>query len=361
MNFPESYFATYDAMGNLVTDSRRGLQFSYNLANLPCKAEGIATDNAGLTLNYGYLSDGTKTGAALWQMGEDSSGVALDTLMLGGVKYRGSFVYEVDEGGESERLSSIAWSEGRIAVDYSLGAANPFIRDEWHITDHLGSTRMVINLANGGSVMEKNEYLPFGTRLPSTNELAANRYRLAGKEEQRFGTGSSSLDLHLSDFGARYYDPYTARWTTRDPLAGKYPGLSPYNYCAGDPVNLIDPDGNVIKVGGNAVFKKKVYAAVNHMNSHGVGAVLEVLDSKNEVYSIVPGIQNSYYSKTRTITWNPDYMKLDETGKIMHSPTVSLAHELGHAENHAKDKIKYAIDFSTANVSFLNEEEKKCY
>lgn len=246
VNLPESYSATYDAMGNLVTDSRKGLQFSYNLANLPCKAEGIATDNAGLTLNYGYLSDGTKTGAALWQMGEDSSGVALDTLMLGGVKYRGSFVYEVEEGGESERLSSIAWSEGRIAVDYSLGAANPFIRDEWHITDHLGSTRMVIDLTDFGTVIEENEYLPFGTRLPSANELSANRYRFGGKEEQRFGTGSSSLDLYLSDFGARYYDPYTARWTTRDPMAGKYPAWSPYAYCAGDPVNLVDTDGRII-------------------------------------------------------------------------------------------------------------------
>ena len=28
-----------------------------------------------------------------------------------------------------------------------------------------------------------------------------------------------------------------------DPLAEKYPGVSPCAYCAGDPVNRIDPDG----------------------------------------------------------------------------------------------------------------------
>ena len=86
---------------------------------------------------------------------------------------------------------------------------------------------------------ESNEYLPFGTRLDGTLALPENRYRIGGKEEQRFG----GLDLAMSDFGARFYDPFTARWTTRDPLAGKYHSLSPYNYCAGNPVNRIDYSG----------------------------------------------------------------------------------------------------------------------
>ncbi|MBQ6709862.1 MAG: hypothetical protein IJN26_04080 [Bacteroidales bacterium] len=34
-----------------------------------------------------------------------------------------------------------------------------------------------------------------------------------------------------------------ARWTTPDPLAEKYPGISPYVYCNDNPVNLVDPDG----------------------------------------------------------------------------------------------------------------------
>ena len=33
------------------------------------------------------------------------------------------------------------------------------------------------------------------------------------------------------------------RWTSVDPLAGKYPGISPYAYCAGNPINVVDPDG----------------------------------------------------------------------------------------------------------------------
>ncbi len=339
---------TYDALGNQLADSRKGLQFCYNFANLPSRVEGMAgSANAGLTLSYGYLSDGTKT-----------SSVAGTGSGAEGLKYRGSFVYELKEG--EERLSSIGWSEGRIEYVYGLfpvedegGEILEYVEDllevadEWFITDHLGNTRAIVNVMSGDSVIEQNEYLPFGMRLANPScEQNSNRYRFGG------------LDLALSDFGARFYDPFSARWTTRDPLASKYHSWSPYNYCAGNPVNVVDPDGMVIRVGGNTAFKKKVYAAVNHMDTHGVGTVLEYLDGRNEVYSIVPGIQNSYSSNNRTITWNPDYMKLDETGKIMHSPTVSLAHELGHAEDHAKDHAKYSKDSNTANVSFLNEEEK---
>ena len=32
-------------------------------------------------------------------------------------------------------------------------------------------------------------------------------------------------------------------WLSVDPLADKYPSMSPYMYCAGNPVMLVDPDG----------------------------------------------------------------------------------------------------------------------
>ena len=45
-------------------------------------------------------------------------------------------------------------------------------------------------------------------------------------------------------FGARYMDhELTAMWLSVDPMADKYPGISPYAYCAWNPVKLVDPDG----------------------------------------------------------------------------------------------------------------------
>ena len=242
------WFLTYDAMGNLITDGRKGLQFSYNLANLPENVEGTG----GASLTYQYLSDGSK-----WRASANDGPSIL---------YRGSFVYEND--GTSTRISSIAWDEGRIsyhyapepepgdslAVEFGEGVIDSLvvmdslvvedgICDEWHVRDHLGSVRAIAGIGNQiTGVRELNTYLPFGTRIPGSIQAADNRHRFGGKEEQRYGT----FNLGLSDFGARYYDPFTCRWTTRDPMAGKYHSLSPYNYCAGNPGNVVDPDGSII-------------------------------------------------------------------------------------------------------------------
>ena len=41
----------------------------------------------------------------------------------------------------------------------------------------------------------------------------------------------------------RLYDARVGRWLSVDPLLEKYLGMSPYNYCAGNPVKLVDVDG----------------------------------------------------------------------------------------------------------------------
>ena len=46
-------------------------------------------------------------------------------------------------------------------------------------------------------------------------------------------------------FGARYMDhELMTGWLSVDPMADKYPNISPYAYCAWNPVKLVDPDGN---------------------------------------------------------------------------------------------------------------------
>ena len=45
-------------------------------------------------------------------------------------------------------------------------------------------------------------------------------------------------------YGARYYWSETLTgWLSVDPMADKYPSISPYAYCAWNPVKLVDPDG----------------------------------------------------------------------------------------------------------------------
>jgi RHS repeat-associated protein len=41
-------------------------------------------------------------------------------------------------------------------------------------------------------------------------------------------------------YGARYYNPKWSQWYEVDPLAEKYPSLSPYVYCTDNPIRYID-------------------------------------------------------------------------------------------------------------------------
>lgn len=63
------------------------------------------------------------------------------------------------------------------------------------------------------------------------------------------------------DFGARMYDPFTARWTAVDPMAAKYPGHSPFNYCEGNAINRIDPQGDTIVV----LYARNAVGGLGHM------------------------------------------------------------------------------------------------
>jgi len=49
--------------------------------------------------------------------------------------------------------------------------------------------------------------------------------------------------LNTYDYGARQYDPITGRWDRVDPLAEKYPGVTPYGYCEDNPIRYIDKEG----------------------------------------------------------------------------------------------------------------------
>ena len=154
------------------------------------------------------------------------------------------------EGGV-QRLESIGYEEGRIMVTghNDWGMAEEFI-DTWHVTDHLGNVRAVVDITDTGEsvedvmdlILEQNDYRPFGERVDDERMEVdgENRYRFAGKEEQTFLNGT------YSDFGARFYSSDIQRWTTPDPLAEKYYDFSPYSFCANNPINFVDPDGEAI-------------------------------------------------------------------------------------------------------------------
>ena len=69
-------------------------------------------------------------------------------------------------------------------------------------------------------------------------------------------SGENSLDLY--DSHARFYDSMIGRTTSQDPLAEKYSGVSPYLWCAANPIKFGDKNGMYLKgIDGNPVFFDK--------------------------------------------------------------------------------------------------------
>ena len=108
-----------------------------------------------------------------------------------------------------------------------------------------------------GNVLQRFDYYPFGSEsrvwTAGTSTLqSALRYRFGGKEiagqkvSVSTGAPAAAAGSPYLDFGARVYDPRTAAWLSQDPMAEKYYSISPYAYCAGNPVNLVDPTGEDI-------------------------------------------------------------------------------------------------------------------
>ena len=76
--------------------------------------------------------------------------------------------------------------------------------------------------------------------LPMATTMSAYQihYTFTGKEKD------TETGYHY--FGARYYSSDLSIWLSVDPMRDKYPSLSPYNYCAWNPMKLVDPDGREI-------------------------------------------------------------------------------------------------------------------
>lgn len=109
--------------------------------------------------------------------------------------------------------------------------------------DHLGTSTALTDF--NGNAYQFFLNLPFGETM--AQQLGSNYYNSPFK----FNGKELDEETGFYYYGARYYDPKISIWLSVDPLAEKYPNVSPYVYCLNNPINAIDPDGrDVIPVHG---------------------------------------------------------------------------------------------------------------
>ena len=198
-----------DAVGNMTVDGLRGASISYNILNLP---EEVCLGNE--KVSYIYTSAGEKLATRV--------GSSL-------TYYRGPLVYS------GNNLLYLVHPEG-LTRKSTIGFVYYYAK-----RDHLGSTRVLCHASGNTLVADQaTGYYPFGLAHGHGN-LNLNRYLFSGKELQDQSLGGKLLGLY--DFGSRFYDPTLGRWFNVDP---KLEFVSPYGYCANNPVLYIDPNGEDI-------------------------------------------------------------------------------------------------------------------
>ena len=118
----------------------------------------------------------------------------------------------------------------------------------WQHSDHLGSASWVTD--TNGAAYQHLQYMPWGEPLLDQRKSGYTyntRYTFSGKERDE--------ETGYSYFGARHYNSDLSLWLSVDPMADKYPGVSPYTYCANNPVRLVDPNGeDIYKLGVRIYF-----------------------------------------------------------------------------------------------------------
>jgi RHS repeat-associated protein len=121
------------------------------------------------------------------------------------------------------------------------------------ISDHLGSVRLVVN-ASTGAVAQRVSYDAWGRVLEDTNP---------GLQPFGFAGGIWDGATGLVRFGARDYDAVAGRWTAKDPIGFHAGSPNLYGYAHHDPVNIVDPSGQIAPIVPVVMAGAAIGAVVN--------------------------------------------------------------------------------------------------
>lgn len=309
--------AVYDARGRLASRGDWDYTFGPN-GDLQAKKNRVS----GAEVTYAYdllgnlrsatLADSTHIDYVI-DAANRRVGKKVNGTLVQGFLYQDNLNPIAELNGTGDLVSQFVYSTMGNVPDYMIRDGKTYRI----ISDFRGSPRLVIDTANGDVVQELS-YDAWGRIQTDSNPGF-----------QPFGFAGGLVDHHtgLMRFGARDYDPQTGRWTDVDPL-GSEGGLNRYRYANNDPVNFIDPDGNLpflvilaIKAAADAIMD-----VIDQMLENG--GSWECIDWNQVAISAGLGALGPGLSKLAKMKWFKNLFKKAQKGCFVAGTLVATANGL---------------------------------
>jgi RHS repeat-associated protein len=252
-----------DAAGNLAIST----DFAFTTASPPdntapvisnVAAGGITTSGATITWNTNENADSQVVYGTTQSYGQSTTLnpalVTAHSQVLSGLAAGMLYYYRVKSKDAAGNLTTSAEFTFTTAQNGSGGI-------KWLVTDHLGSTRMVIDQTGSLAGIKRHDFLPFGEELFAGVGIrsAALGYG-ADSTRQKFTGKERDSETSLDFFEARYFASIQGRFTSPDPLyyqvmmAVDPQRFNLYAYARNNPLKFVDPNGERVYVRGDLDF-----------------------------------------------------------------------------------------------------------
>ena len=160
-----------------------------------------------------------------------------------------------------------------------------------------------------------------------------------------FSAKERDSETGLSYFGSRYYSSDLSIWLSVDPMSDKYASLSPYVYCADNPVKLVDPNGEEVVL--ETIYKKDANGndtkEIERYNIRITGKIINTsrtrINTQEARDEIVSQIESSFSGVTKKgipVTTTADFEvvnSLQDVRKSDHLIILSNGVNLGNFDN----------------------------
>ncbi len=373
-SLPSAYQYTYDALGNITQSVEMGVTTAKTYNNANQLINSTIGDKETETTAYVY--DGAGNLVQTYIVGASHSdkyysynqrhlltSQAANTFL--GTQTQASFVYD----GNGDRVQEMAYSNGQLAstttfTNDPIGLTQVLLADDgttttanlfgldlvlqqgddgnpltasaplYLLTDGLGSVRVEMT---GGNATATTSYGPYG----SIHQQTGTSQTSYGYTGEQFHAGTGLLYLR-----ARYYNPNLHQFMTKDPFSGwdTLPASqNGYSYVHGNPINMIDPSGQIAICfdGGHVSVKWSSHVASGRTGSNFLNVCMNGLRQGGYAGEILT-LENLVWSRGTAIT-------AIERAERNNEPIIIVGYSWGGAAalEVMADLSKYYEEYST--------------